>query len=415
MHIVIIGNSAAGLAAARTVRKVAAGAQITVISDEPGPAYARCLIPEVLAGSRDLPGIGYVGADFYRQYEIELLAGHRVTLLDVEKRELTTANGRSIGYDRLLLATGASPVVPDWPGADLPGIFTLRKADQAAAAGRWARDCASAVVAGGGLVSLKAAYALKERGVPEVTVVVKSPHVLIKQLDAQSAALVEKELAKTGIKFVYGVEPVAAVKGPQGAVQAVELADGRRLPAGLVMVGKGVRPNVELARRAGGRVDKGIVVDDNLATSLPGVYAAGDCIEVTDMLTGDKTTSGLWTLAVEQGRCAGYNLAGLPGSYPPPLTRLNAAQFGAVPFVSAGDVRGGDETAVYQDGGVYRKVCFRDGRLVGFIMVGKVDRAGVYTALIKQARHIAGRLKDKVAGGTVTGADIVYSRTVPVR
>lgn len=405
MHLVIIGNSAAGLAAACTVRKLEPAAQITVISGEPGPAYARCLIPELLAGRKDMQGILYVNEDFYRENEITLLSGKKVTSLDAEGRKVCFAGGGVIGYDRLLVATGASPVMPQWPGAGLPGVFTLRRADHALAAGNLAAKTKSAVVAGGGLVSLKAACALKQRGVKDVIVVIKSPHLLIKQLNEKGAALLEKELTGSGIKFIYGNDLSAVVEGPGGAVQAVQLEDGQLLHAGLVLVGKGVRPNKELVQQAGGKVDAGIVVDNYLQTSLPGVYAAGDCIEVQDAVTGEKTNSGLWPLAVEQGRCAGYNLAGRARIYQPPLTRLNAGRFGAVSFVSVGDIKGAGEAVAISEKGCYRKVCFTDGRLVGFIMVGSVERAGVYTALIKKARPL-GRLKDKVINGTVTGADL---------
>lgn len=406
LHAVVIGNSAAGLAAAGTIRKNKPNTRVTVISNEPGPAYARCLIPDVLAGTKDVQGINYVAQDFYQEYGIELLAGKKVISIDVAGRIVNTADGQAISYDKLLVATGASPVIPNWPGSMLPGVFTLRTAQQAAAAGKLAANCVFAVVVGGGLVSLKAAYALKKRGVLEVTVIIKSSHLLIKQLDRESAALVEKELTEAGIKFIYGVNPVAFLKGPDGGVQAVELEDGRMLPAGLVLIGKSVWPNTELVSQAGGQVGKGIVVNEYLETSLPGVYAAGDCIEVSNLRTGTKTTSGLWTLAVEQGRYAGFNMAGQPRKYRPPLTRLNAAQFGAVPVVSVGDVHGGDSTAVVKKDGNYRKLNFANNRLIGFIMTGSVSRAGVYTALIKQARPIDG-IKDKLIDGTITGADLM--------
>ncbi len=408
MHLVIIGNGAAGITAARTARELLPSARVTVISDEPGPAYARCLIPEVLAGDRDPRSISFVPPGFYREHRISLLSGRLVVSLDAVGRRLTLEDGETISYDRLLVATGASPVLPDWPGADLPGVFTLRTVAQAATAGEAARRCASAVVAGGGLVSLKAAWALKRCGVAEVTVVVKSPHLLVRQLDEQGAALVQRELSRAGIKFLFGLD-LAAITGGAGGRRQVELEDGRTLPAGLVLVGKGVRPNVQLVRRAGGRVGQGITVNERLETTLPGVYAAGDCVEVQDLLTGAKTNSALWTLAVEQGRIAGCNMAGRPRRYSPPLTRLYAAQFGSVPFVSVGDVRGDGETAAFQKDRVYRKLCFREDRLVGFIMVGWVERAGIYTALVRRGRPL-GRLKQKLLDGTVSAADLMVMK-----
>jgi len=407
LHIAIIGNSAAGLTAARTIRKIKPSAGITVISDESGPAYARCLIPEILAGVRDIPGIGYATQQFYQDYDINLRSGIKVSSINAVNHKLKLEGGQVIKYDRLLVATGASPVQPGWPGSDLPSVFTLRTASQAVMIRKMAIDCASAVVEGGGLVSLKAAYALKKRGVKDVAVIVRSPHILMKQLDRDSAGLVENDLTSVGIKFYYGTGLAAAIQGPRGELQSVELEDGRQLPAGLVVIGKGVQPNSELIRNAGGKINRGILVNEYLETSLPGIYAAGDCIEVTDSVTGAQVVSGLWTLAVEQGRIAGCNLAGQARKYPPPLTRLNSAQFGSVPFVSVGDVQGGDELAVYQGAGVYRKLCFRDNRLTGFIMAGLVDRAGVYTSLVKQAKKLSAPLKDRLINGKVTGADIL--------
>lgn len=406
MHVAIIGNGAAGLAAARAVREIKPSAGITIISGEPGPAYARCLIPEVLAGARDIQDIVLAKQQFYHDYAIDFRPGKKVSSIDAGGHEITLEGGQSISYDGLLVATGASPVLPGWPGSDLPGVFTLRTAGQAVRIGEMARDCSSAVVEGGGLISLKAACALKKRGVRDVSVLVKSPHLLIKQLDRDSAGLVEEALTGIGIKFYYGAGLAAAVQGPGGTVQAVRLEDGRQLPAGLVIVGKGARPNAELLKAAGGRTARGIVVNEGLETSLSGIYAAGDCIEVTDFITGQQAVSGLWTLAVEQGRIAGCNLAGRPRKYPAPLTRQNAAQFQNVPFVSVGDVQGGEEQAVYKDSGVYRKLCFKDSRLIGFIMAGVVDRAGVYTSLIKRSKKLTALLKDRVIEGKVTGADL---------
>ena len=407
MHIAIIGNSAAGLAAARTIRKIKPSAGITVISDESGPAYARCLIPEILAGVRDIPGIGYATQQFYQDYDINLRSGIKVSSINAVNHELKLEGEQVIKYDRLLVATGASPVQPGWPGSDLKGVFTLRTASQAVMIRKIAADCESAVVEGGGLVSLKAAFALKKRGVKDVVVIEKGPHILIKQLDRDSAALVESDLTSIGIKFYCDNGLASAIQGPRGELQAVELEDGRKLPAGLVVVSKGIQPNTELISNAGGKAERGIWVNEYLETSLPGIYAAGDCIEVTDSVTGVQEVPGLWTLAVEQGRTAGYNLTGQAKKYPPPLTRLNSAQFGSVPFVSVGDVQGGDEQVVYKDAVVYRKLCFRDNILTGFIMAGLVDRAGVYTSLVKQAKRLSAALKDRLIDGKVTGADIL--------
>jgi NAD(P)H-nitrite reductase large subunit len=294
------------------------------------------------------------------------------------------------------------------PGSALDGVCVLRNYDQAQTIGRLASASKHAVVIGGGLVGLKAAYGLRRRGVPSVTVVVKSNHLLMRQLDPESAAMVEKELKEAGVNFLYGLNPVELVPDAgQKKVAAAALEDGREIPAGLVLVGKGVRPNTGLVSEAGGEVGSGVKVDAFLETTLPGIYAAGDCIEVTDRITGSRTPSALWTLAVEQGRYAACNIAGKKKPYPQPLTRLNSAQFGKLPFISVGAVDDGEEYLTWRDkGGAYRKLAIKEDRLTGFIMAGAIEQAGVYTSLV-QAQKPLGALRQKLAHGKITAADLI--------
>jgi NAD(P)H-nitrite reductase large subunit len=263
-------------------------------------------------------------------------------------------------------------------------------------------------VIGGGLVGLKAAYALRRRGLPNVTVVVKSGHLLMRQLDGESAVMVERELLEAGIHFIYGLNPVGFTPKPGlKEVGSVVLEDGREIPAQLVLVAKGVRPNAELVRDAGGKTATGIKVNEFMETSLPGIYAAGDCIEVEDLVTGRKAPSALWTLAVEQGRYAAYNMAGRRKAYPPPLTRLNAAQFGKFPFVSVGAVDEGEEYLVRREtGGFYRKLAVKRDRLIGFILAGSVEKAGVYTNLVRSRKPIRD-LRGKLLDGKISAADVM--------
>ena len=409
MRVVIIGNSAAGLAAAETVRRLDKHVSITVISSEPDFAYSRCLIPEVLAKVKNFAGINFRSADFYSKHNIELRLSTKVTTID-PGNYCRLDSGDILNYDRLLIATGANPVKPIGTGANLDGIFTLRSYQQTLEIGKFADKAEQSVISGGGLVGLKGAYALRKRGVPKVTVLVKSPYLLSNQLDETCASIIEKEFTDMGIDFIFGVNPTGFLdKKGMGKVDAVLLEDGRELPAEVVLVGKGVTPNTGLVKNAGGQVNIGIKVSDYLETSLPEVFAAGDCIEVTDRISGRIVSSALWTLAVEQGRCAAYNMLGKKRLYPQPITTLNAVQFGSVPFVTVGNVRGdkASSVSVSHTGKRYCKLIFDQDRLIGFILAGLVDRAGVYTALVRRGSLIKKSLKEKLLEGTVSAADIM--------
>lgn len=393
-HYVIVGNSAAAVAAAEALRRVTSSADVTMIADEPLPPYSRCLLPEAVARKLSVEEIAFRPGDFYHRLNIQPLLGKRVEAVDPEARRIRLEGGREIPYTALLVATGARPVRPALPGGELEGVFTLRTWRDAQGIAARAEAAAQAVVVGGGLVGLKAATALKKRGVPEVTVVVKSARLLSRQLDARGAALVQDALKEQGIKFVFGREPRAfEAKAGRDEVGTVVLEDGERLEADLVLVGKGVVPNAELVRAAGGLVRRGVVVNGHQQTSLPGVYAAGDVTETTDLLTGEAVPSGLWTLAVEQGRIAGLNMAGERCQYEGGLTRLNAAEFAGVPFVSVGlvDYKGADGQCLsYFDPhkGCYRSLVFKGEKLLGAILVGDIAGAGIYTALIRRGLRV---------------------------
>lgn len=406
MNVVIVGNSAAGIAAAETLRGLEPLAKITVLSEENHPPYSRCLITEVVAGSAGLDSIRYRSDQFYEDQVIGLVRGARVNSIDPAGRRVLFGEAGEMPYDKLLLATGSRPVGIEVEGAELEGVFALRSYDQAEAIARQASVAGETVVIGGGLVGLKAAYALRRGGCP-VTVVVKSGHLLTRQLDAASAAMVEKELIDAGISFIYGQNPVGFSPGAGGKeIRSVTLEDGREIPAELVLVAKGVIANAELVREAGGETAAGIKVNEFMETSLPDVYAAGDCIEVRDCVTGRQTPSALWTLAVEQGRYAAYNLAGRRKPYPLPLTRMNAAQFGGLPFISVGAVDEGEEVLTWKEPGVYRRLAIRGDLLIGAILVGSLEAAGIYTSLIKNRRPL-GDLREGLLKGRVSAASFI--------
>lgn len=405
MRAVVIGGSAAGMSAARTYHALDSCSQVTVISGEPF-FYARCRLPEVLSGESGPEGIVYPW-EAPADGSFNLIYG-KALALDVNKKSVLLEDGQEISFDSLLLATGAAPARLGAEGEDLEGIYSLRYIACARAASEAASRARSAVVAGGGLVGLKCAVALKKRGVP-VSVLVSGPGLLSRQMDAAGSAILEKELEGMGIKIFFCSSVSRFLPDDAGrAVKGLVLKDGRELEADLVMVGKGVRPNVGLLEEAGGAVGFGIKVDEFLRTGLPGIYAAGDCIEIADGVTGRTVPSGLWPLAVEQGRYAACNMAGLSRRYPKPLARMNSAQFGAAAVVSAGSLEGEEVyTRLQGSGKVYRRLAVSGGRLVGALLVGDVSNAGIYTALIKNRRPVSGKLIERLLGGGVCALDVM--------
>lgn len=409
MGYVIIGNSAAGITAAATLRLLEEQARITVVDPDPYGAYSRCMIPDVLAGKTGLNGILFRNADFYRNLNIEVIRD-RVVSAHPENHTVRLAGGGELDYRRMLLASGARAVKPRVEGMNLEGVFYLRTFSDAAGLSSLAEQSRRGVVLGGGLVGVKGALALRRKGLPRVTVVTKSSRLLHRQLPPEASELLERELTLAGVTVIRGLNP-KSIGGLGEEVHTVVLENGRELLADIVLAAKGVHPNAELLREAGALADRGILVNDYLQTSLTDVYAAGDCIEVTDAVTGRRSPAGLWPLAVEQGRYAAYNMAGQRLKYPAPVTAMNAVQFGELALVSVGPVDyPGDEAYTYGPRDrLYRRLVFRDGRLVSAVFTGEVDRSGLYTWLIRSGRRLTNALRGKMKAGTLTAADLALA------
>lgn len=296
---------------------------------------------------------------------------------------------------------------PEVPGADLSWIYSLRSYEDALAIGEAAGPARRAVVVGGGPVGLKAALALRKRGLEKVTVVEQRENVLPGQLDLEGSAILTGVLEGQGISFAFGSR-VTGFDAPPSRDRmepwTVHLENGTVLPAGLVVMATGIKPNTALVAEAGGAVGTGVIVNDMMETSLPGVYAAGDVAEVTDSFTGCGVVPGLWNIAFEQGRIAGANMAGKPRRFSRRLLKMNAGNYGGVPVVSLGEsaVAEGRGLEVYKTfrrrDGSYRKLVLKDGRMVGALLVGDVSRAGVYHALIESGRVISVRAGDLLEG-----------------
>ncbi len=381
----VIGNGIAGINALEAIRSLDPHSPLTLIAEEDFPPYSRPLISLVLEGALPPERLPIRPPDFYRQLEVRALVGQRVVELDPKAARVRTDRGEQVAYDRLLIASGARPRTVEAPGHELAGIFCLRTQAQVQAMRARLPGVKRAVVLGGGLVGFKAAYALLRQGIA-VTMLIRSPHPLSQQVDPEAGALIRRELERHGLEVRVGVE-VTAFLGRE-AVEAVELSDGERLACQMVVVGKGVRPALEFLPPEAVQTDGGILVDQHLRTSLEGVYAAGDVAQAHDLVRGRPWVNAIWPVAAEQGRIAGANLAGRPVVYRGSLGR-NVIRIFTLDLMTAGMVNpppdGGHQVFTHHDPrrGTYRRLVLHRQRLVGMVLLGRVEQGGVLLALIQ--------------------------------
>ena len=392
MRYVIIGASAAGCQAGETLRAFAPQSAITLISGEARPLYSRPLLTYLLGGEISPERIWLHGEDYFKKWRFEALLGETVTGVDPRGHEVRLASGRAVPYDKLLIASGASPRLLGLPGEDLPGVFTLRHLADWQRLDRGLPANATVAVVGAGAVGLKVAEALSHRGC-RVALVEAEAHALPRLLDTEAAAMLHQALAGMGVELFMAVKPVA-VLGKNGAVQGLGLADGRELPAAAVLFATGVKPNVDflagtgLAGAEGAEGAEGLTANAQMQTAHPDIYAAGDCTRVPHFLTGQPAYYPIWPGAVAQGRVAGANLAGAGVTYPGILPQNSISLRGF--HLIAGGLGPGEtadcEIVIEQDPrrGQYRRLAYRQGRLVGLTFVGAIEDAGIYFQLMAQ-------------------------------
>jgi NAD(P)H-nitrite reductase large subunit len=376
----IIGQGAAGTSAAKTLRQIDRQASITIISRETDSFYSRIDLPDIVAG-KYLPQDAIVlRQEQFRELTIECRMNEEVGRILPDEKAIEFASGAKLGYDKLLLATGSEPIVPPLPGREARGVFQLWTLDQARDIAGAAEAAQTAVVIGAGLIGLKAALALKKRGL-DVAVVEKMPIVMPQQLDETAAGILADKIVGLGIRVFTGAQ-VNAIEAVDGRVSGI-LSDQGRLAADMVIMAVGVRPNIALARAAGLVVGRGIVTDAFLATSVPDIYAAGDVAEITDLLTGKASVPAIWPAAVDQGGIAALNMAGKRVAYDG-ATAMNAVEIAGIPLVSIGNINAGpdDHVRVARSGDSYRKIVAHGKTLSGVLFMGDIRQAGVAANLV---------------------------------
>jgi NAD(P)H-nitrite reductase len=406
MSYIVVGNSAAGLFAVEEIRRNDTKSEIIVLTAEHEPSYSRCLTTYFLAGDIPASHLYLRKADFAERLNLTIVYNTKVIGVDPTRQIVRSNDGREWHYSKLLLAMGSSAKKLTIPGGNLPEVFTLRTMEDALAINKILEQGAKkAIVIGGGLVSLKSAYALRKRGL-EVTVIVSSGQILSQMLNEKAAGIVQEHLKANGLKFLLHTE-VLTITG-EDHVQSVPIDPETDLAADLVIVGKGVRPNIGELRTCGFTIGQGLQVNSSLATNLPNIYAAGDIAETWDLVRQKYTINATWPNATTQGRIAGANMCGKQVIYPGSLG-LNSVDFFGLSAVSvgitklqdnmdSGDWEQAEDLSMTGAAPNYRKLIWQGDLLKGFVLLGDTSQCGVLTALIKAGRPLTQAQKKLTLG-----------------
>ena len=373
---VIIGNGVAAAHCVEGIRSVDKDSPITVVSAEEHPVYCRPLISYYLEGKADPARMNYRPADFYQKNGCTVLLGKSAAAIDPDEKKVRLNDGSVLPYTSLCVATGSSPFVPPTEGLERVGQqFTFLTLDDAIALKQAATSESRVLIVGAGLIGLKCAEGLRPL-VKEITVCDLADRVLSSILDNDCAARMQAHLEQNGVRFLLSDTAVRYEKN------TAFMKSGKNVEFDLLVLAVGVRANSSLVKDCGGKTERGILVDDHMQTSLPDVYAAGDCTQGMDASVGQQRVLAILPNASLQGYCAGVNMAGGDAVFDNAIP-MNAIGFFGLHALSAGSNCGGE---VYEetDGRHLKRLYSKNNRLTGFMLIGDTTRAGIYTSLIRE-------------------------------
>jgi NAD(P)H-nitrite reductase large subunit len=403
---VIIGGSAGAVGAVEAIREVDPTGDILVIDEEQNIAYSRPMMVKYLSREANLEQMLFPTKDFWEKHRVQLYLGKKAVKLDLLQKTVELESTERIGFDKLLIATGSMPSIPNVEGINKKGVYTFTRLTDALRIKEAItfNKAQKAVIVGVGLIGISVAEALAKLGL-KVTIVGRRDRILNQILDHKASEILEAAMKRKGVSIVKGrtVQRVLGKKDNGDFVGAVVLDDGSSIECDIVVFAIGVAPRTELASQAGLKVNRGILTDKCMQTNLPDVYACGDVVEAYDFVHGTNRVLALWPLARIGGRVAGYNMAGHKCEYPGG-TAMSALHYFDVPIISAGltvsDKTEGYETLIFnnQEANVYRKVVLKDGKIVGITLVGDVENAGVLFNLMKNQIDVEG-FKDALITG----------------
>jgi NAD(P)H-nitrite reductase large subunit len=392
MNILIIGNSAASTAAIEAVRRYDRKSFIIQLSDEPHPLYSRCLLSYYLSDAISKKALQYRDTDFHEKMQVQLHVGQRAVELDTNRQHVICNDGSVYPFDRLLISTGSSAKLPDNIPKGIEGVCVLRTIDDVEIIRKKVKHAKNAVVLGGGLIGMKAASALSERGL-EIKVVVRSNRVLSQMIDFEASQFYTKRLLESKIEVLKQTD-VSEIQTKKNELTAVKTDQGQVIPCELLIVAKGVQPNTELIQGTDIKKRRGIETNPFMQTNHKNIFSAGDVAETFDITTEEYAVNALWTCAVQQGRIAGLNMIDRTSAYDGTIG-MNSLNVCGLPLISYG-ITSPKDKSTYQilvlekrESAVYKKIVLKDHRIKGIILLGKIDNAGVLLSLIQRKADVS--------------------------
>lgn len=374
-HYVIIGNGVAAVGCIEGIRSVDKEGKITVVSEEKYPVYCRPLISYYLENKTDTERMNYRGADFYDNMGCDVLYEKKAINIDTDLKKVILDDGSEQPYTTVCVATGSAPFVPNFEGLDtVENKFSFMTLDDTFAIEKAIKKDSKVLIVGAGLIGLKCAEGLHGR-VANITVCDLADRVLSSILDTECATVVQKHLEENGIEFMLGDTAVRFEKN------SAQMKSGKTVDFDILVLAVGVRANTSLVKDIGGEVNRGIIVNERMETSVDGIFAAGDCTEGEDISCDRKKVLALLPNAYMQGHAAGVNMAGGDEVFDKAIP-MNSIGFFGLHIMTAGTYEG----EIYEENtdGTIKRLFTKDGLLKGFILVGKTERVGIYTSLIRE-------------------------------
>ncbi len=392
MKYVIAGGGPASIGAIESIREVDKSGEILLITDEKYAGYSRPLITYLLGRKVTEDKMYYRTPDFFEKNKVNLITEKRVVRLNEKEKFIILEDNQKIDFDKLLIATGGKPFVPPIKGykPSMDGIFTFTKWEDEIAIDNYIKEnnIKSAIVLGGGLIGLKTTEALLELNI-KVTIVELADRILAATFDKKASDIITKALHKQGCE-VFTEDTIVEIKGKK-RIEKVKLKSGKIIQTNLLIIAIGVRPNIDFLKDTEIKINKGIIVNDYMETNIKDIYSAGDCAEGKEILTGTFRPIAILPVAYEQGSVAGYNMAGKKVEYQGGIP-MNSVELAGIPTISAGmtETDGAEIIEKYEpEKNIYKKLVIKDNRLIGAVFVTEIDRAGIYTNLIRNKTDVS--------------------------
>ena len=377
---VVIGNGVAAVGCIEGIRKEDAAGKIIVISEEPHPVYCRPLISYYLEGKTNLERMAYRDKNFYERMECEVLYGKKAVQIDPSTKQIALNDDTVIPYDKLCIATGSSPFVPPFTGLEsVEQKHSFMTIDDMLELEASINENSDVLIVGAGLIGLKCAEGLKDR-VSSITICDLADRVLSSILDADCAAIMQKHLEQNGINFMLNDSAISFDKN------TAFMKSGKTVRFDVLVLAVGARANTSLIKGIGGEVNRGILISNKMETSIPDIYAAGDCTEGEDISFHDKRVLAILPNAYMQGNCAGINMAGGSSVFDKGIP-MNSIGFFGLHAMTAGSyytAEQGCELYEEKSEGTLKRLFTSGDYLTGFILIGATERAGIYTSLIRE-------------------------------